>query len=135
MNLKARMRVLSVCAVAGFTAGIALADDAKPAPARPAGALEDMKVSRDKETGALRAPTSEENAALRAKAFSVAPNVVVVRRPVTTVEIRADGSAVAKRSLEDIDNLVLTRTADGKSVLRHSGEPAPSAPTPNLPRE
>ena len=135
MNLKARMCVMSACAVAGFTAGIALAGDARPAPAKPAGALDDMKVSRDKETGALRAPTADENAALRAKEFSFAPNVVVVRRPVTTVEIRANGSAVAKRSLEDIDNLVLTRTADGKSVLRHSDKPAPTAPTQSLPQE
>lgn len=135
MNLKARMHVLSACAVVGFTAGIALADDAKPAQANAASALSDMKVARDKETGDLRTPTAEESAALRAKAFSFVPNVVVVRRPVTTVEIRTDGSAVAKRSLEDIDNLVLTRTTDGKAVLRHTDKPAPTAPTQSLPRE
>ncbi len=61
--------------------------------------------------------------------------MVVVRRPSTTVEIRADGSVVAKRSLEDMDNVIATRTADGKTVLRHSDKPESASPTQNLPRE
>ena len=109
--------------------GNASPSDNKVVPATSTDALSDMKVSRDKETGHLRATTPEENAALRAKASSIAPNVIVLRRPVTTVEVRPNGSAVAKRSLEDMDNLVLSRTADGKAVLRHSDKPAPSAPT------
>jgi len=135
MNLKAKMLVSSACALVAFAAGVVRADDVKPVPTKAANALSDMKVARDKETGELRTPTPEESAALDAKGHTFAPNVVVVRRPITTVEVRADGSAVAKRSIDDLDNLVLTRTADGKAVLRHSDKPAPAAPTQNLPRE
>ena len=137
MNHIAKMFVSSACAAAAFAAGVALAQDARTAPVNSANALNDMKVARDKETGELRSLTQEEEAALkvRAKASSYAPNVVVVRRPSTTVEIRADGSAVAKRSLEDMDNVIATRTADGKTVLRHSDKPEAALPTQNLPRE
>lgn len=135
MNLTAKMVVSSVCVVSAFAAGAAGADDVKPVPAKAASALSDMKVARDKETGELRAATAEESAALDAKGRTFGPNVVVVRRPVTTVQVRADGSAVAKRSIDDLDNLVLTRDADGKAVLRHSDKLAPAAPTQNLPRE
>jgi hypothetical protein len=137
MNHIAKMFVSSACAAAAFAAGVALAQDARTAPANAANALDDMKVARDKETGQLRSLTQEEETALkvRAKASSFAPNVVVVRRPSTTVEIRADGSVVGKRSLEDMDNIVATRTADGKTVLRHSDKPESASPTQNLPRE
>ena len=94
-----------------------------------------MRVARDRETGDLRTPTAEENAALSTKASSIAPNMVVLRRPVTTVEVRANGSAVAKRSLDDMDNLVVTLAADGKAVMSHSAKPAPMAPAHNLPQE
>jgi hypothetical protein len=129
------MHVLSACAIGIFAAGSALADGTQAAPTTSAGALSDMKVARDKETGALRSPNAEENAALGARSFLLSPNVVVQRRPFTTVEVRADGSAVAKRSLDDMDNLVLTRTPDGRNVLRHSEKPAPAAPTQSLPQE
>ena len=137
MKLSKESAAGAVFALALMTATTALAADADKATssandavsAKSAGALSDMKVSRDKETGQLRAPTPEESAALKAKAASIAPNVVVLRRPVTTVEVRPDGSMVGKRSLDDMDNLVLSRTADGKAVLRHSDKPAPSAPT------
>jgi hypothetical protein len=137
MNHTAKMLVSSACTAVAFAAGVALAEDARPAPANAANALNDMKVARDKETGALRSPTQEEEAALRvrAKGTSYAPNVVVLRRPSTTVEVRADGSAVAKRSLEDLDSIVATRTADGKTVLRHSDKPESASSTQTLPRE
>ena len=104
--------------------GKASPSDSAAVAAKPADALSDMKVSRDKETGKLRAPTPEENAALDAKARSIAPNVVVLRRPVTTVEVRPNGSAVAKRSLDDMDNLVMERTADGKAVFKFTAKAA-----------
>lgn len=137
MKLAKESAAGAVFALALMTATPTLAADADKTipsvndavPAKSAGALSDMKVSRDKETGQLRAPTPEENAALDAKARTIAPNVVVLRRPVTTVEVRPNGSAVAKRSLDDMDNLVLSRTADGKAVLRHSDKPALTAPT------
>jgi hypothetical protein len=125
MKFETRTFTSAACAVAAFAAGVALAGDV----------LGDMKVSRDKETGRLRAPTAEENAALKESARSLAPSVVVVRRPFTTIEVRPDGSAVGKRSLDDMENLVLTRTADGKAVLGHADKPAPAAPTRTLPKE
>lgn len=129
MNLLVKQLALSACVAAAFNPGLAIADDAKSVSTKPVDALSDMKVSRDKETGQLRAPTTEEAAELGAKGRSIAPNIVVLRRPVTTVEVRANGSAVAKRSLDDMDNLVLTRTADGRAVLRHADKSAPTAPT------
>lgn len=92
-------------------------------------ALSDVKVARDKETGALRAPTAAESAELDAKAKTLAPTVVEIRRPVSTVENRADGSMVGKRSLADMDNLVLEATADGTTVMRHSNEAVNEVPT------
>ncbi len=139
MNLTVKMLTMSACVGAAFASGMVRADDVKPAstsavetkaaPAKATRPLSDMRVSRDKETGKLRTPTAEENAALDAKSRSIAPNVVVLSRPVSTVETRADGSAVGKRSLDEMDNLHVTRTADGKTVLHHSDKLAPSAPT------
>lgn len=119
--MNSRWISIAVCAgVAALAPALSLADANKPASA-----LSDMKVSRDKETGQLRAPSADEEAALASKSRMLAPNVVVLRRPVTTMEFRSDGSAVMKRTLDDMDNLVLTRQADGRSVIRHGG------PTPN----
>lgn len=119
-------KLIALCALAAVLApSMVRADNAKSSPA-----LSDMKVSRDKETGQLRAPTAEEDAMLASKARMLAPSVVVLRRPVTTVEIRSDGSAVAKRSLDDMDNLVISRSTDGRAVISHAGPtkaPAASA--------
>ena len=115
--MSARGKLMALCAFAAvLVPSVVQADNPKPASA-----LSDMKVSRDKETGQLRAPTAEEDASLASKARMLVPNVVVLRRPVTTVEIRSDGSAVAKRSLDDLDNLVITRGADGRAVIGHAG--------------
>ena len=106
MNSRVKLMVLSACAAA-LVPAVGTAD-----PAKPSVALSDMKLARDKETGQMRAPTTEEEAALAAKARMLAPSVLLLRRPVTTVEYRADGSAVAKLSLDDMDNLVMTRGVD-----------------------
>lgn len=127
MKISGRTLAVSVCAAAAFVAGAALADEAIPPAAKSGSTMSDMKVWRDPQTGKLRAPTPEESAALDAIPRSTTPNMVVLRRPFTTFEFRSNGSAVGKRSLDDMDNLVLTRTPDGKAVMSHSDKPAPSS--------
>ena len=120
--MKPTARTLAVSAFAlALAAGSALADD--------------MKVGRDKDSGNLRPATPEEIAAMKGQGG--APSVLVQSRPTTTVVVRSDGSAVARRSLDDLDNLVLTRDANGKAVLRHTrkGMPAVQAPAADLPKE
>ncbi len=125
---------MGVAALAALTAmaGPGYADEPATAPAAaPAAAsstLSDMRVVRDKETGQLRAPTREESAEIDAMPRKSSTNVVVVSRPVSTVEARSDGSLVGKRSLDDMENLVMEKTADGKTVLRHGDEVTPTTP-------
>lgn len=128
MNPRLKQLILSAFAATALVPAVGFVGEAAPVAAKPTGAVSDMKVARDKETGQLRAPTAEESAELAAKAQTIAPNVVVLRRPVTTVQVRADGSAVGKRSLDDMDNLVLTRGADGRAVMRHAGPSSVAAP-------
>jgi hypothetical protein len=119
---------------------LAQATDLKPTPttvktvapastSTTSNTLDSRKAARDSETGQLRAPTTEENAELdaaTARSRGTSTNVVVLRRPITTAEVRADGSVVAKRSLDDMDNLVAERRTDGKLAIRH-GNVAPAA--------
>ncbi|MGB7738259.1 MAG: hypothetical protein WBM03_04040 [Steroidobacteraceae bacterium] len=106
-------------------------------PVASSSALSDVKVVRDENTKQLRAPTAEESAALDAKAKKLAPSVVEIQRPVSTVERRADGSMVGKRSLADMDNLVLETSVDGTKLVRHSRDGAAKTPvaTTALPTE
>jgi len=121
MKSTARTLAVSACTAFALAAGIALADD--------------MKVGRDKDSGNLRPATPDEIAAMQGKGF--APSAVVQARPTTSVLVRSDGSAVARRSADDLDNLVYTRDANGKAVLRHTrkGTPAVQAPAADLPKE
>ena len=142
MKLTAMRVGMSAFALAALVAAPAFAEDAAPVPEDTGPAVSDMKVARDKDTGKLRAPTAQESAELDAKSRSLAPSVVVLNRPVSTVEYRSDGSAVGKRTLDDMDDLTLTRTPDGKNVLSHSedsaattDEGAPTAPAQELPKE
>ena len=136
MNRTARLLALwAGTAVALSVAGGAAAGESKVTVVKAGPALNDMKVTRDKDTGKLRAPNDAELADLDAARVTVAPHFLDLVRPVTTVEVRADGSAVAKRSLADMDSLVLTTGADGRPVLRHSKKgTAPAAPAA-LPKE
>jgi hypothetical protein len=131
-------KMLATMACTGMVLGLADANagESKVTVVRAGPALSDMKVTRDKETGQLRAPTADEMAALRASSVTVAPHILELVRPVTTVEVRADGSAVGKRALGDMDHLVLTRSADGKQVLQHSRKAkALATPTTEAPKE
>jgi hypothetical protein len=133
MNRTTRLLALwAGTAVVLSAAGGAAAEESKVTVIKAGTTLNDMKVTRDKETGKLRAPTDAEIADLRANKVTIAPHFLDLVRPVTTVEVRADGSAVAKRSLADMDNLVITTGAGGKPVLQHSRSgKAPAAPVTN----
>lgn len=128
MNRRLKHFMLAAYSALILVPAMGFAGDSASAPTNATGALSDMKVARDKETGQLRAPTAEESAALAAKARTLAPNVVVISRPVTTVQVRADGSAVANRSLDDMDNLMLTRGFDGRAFMHHAGRSTAAAP-------
>ncbi len=130
--------MLMALAISAYGLPNAQADDSKPVPAATSTApasvkvqrvdtLDSRRASRDRDTGRLRAPTPDENAELdaaRARNRGSESNVVVLRRPIGSVEVRADGSAVAKRSLDDLDNLVAERAAGGKLRVTH-GNAAP----------
>ena len=137
MNRTTRLLALwAGTAVALTVAGGAAAEESKVTVIKAGPALNDMKVTRDKETGKLRAPTDAELADLQASRVTIAPHILDLVRPVTVLEVRADGSAVAKRSLADMDHLVITTGAGGKPVLQHSrGAKLPAAPVTNLPKE
>jgi hypothetical protein len=134
MNRNTRLLALAASTAVAFAVGDTFAGESKVTVVNAGSAVSDMKVARDKETGQLRAPNAEENAALKASSASLAPHILDLVRPVTTVEVRSDGSAVGKRSLGDMDNLVLTRDATGKAILQHSRKgkiaTAPAAETP-----
>lgn len=128
MNPRLKHFMLAAYSAMAFVPAMGFAGGPVSVPTKATGAMSDMKVARDKETGQLRAPTAEESAALSTKARAIAPNVVVISRPVTTVQVRADGSVVANRSLDDMDNLVLTRGFDGRAFMRHAGPSTVVAP-------
>lgn len=128
MKLPTRLLALAAGAGLALATSAAYADETKAPPATSGDTLSDMKVTRDKDTGRLRPTTPEENAAIKASGRSVTPSVLVVRRPVSTAEIRPDGSAVGRRSLSDMDNLTMTRKPDGSVVVSHGEQPAPAAP-------
>ena len=127
-------RLLAIAASTGvaFAVGGAVAAEVKVTVVK-AGGLDARKVVRDKETGKLRAATSEEIAEMNRQPSTYAPNAVVLGRPVTTLVTRTDGSMTIKRSPEDMDSLVVTRDANGKLVARHGEHHA--KPTQTLPKE
>lgn len=132
--MKRRSGALAVMAcAAALAAGTAVAEEVKVTVVKGA-ALDDMKVTKDRNTGRLRPATPEEIQALSRGTGSFGPSVVVQSRPETTVIHRADGSGVVRRSLEDLDNLVVNRDAKGRLVLRHGDRHSPATPAA-LPKE
>jgi hypothetical protein len=133
MNRMSMLAIVASTAVA-LSAGIAVADEAKVTVIKAGPALNDVKVVKDKQTGKLRAATEEEAAEMAAQpAARLAPNVVVISRPTTTMVTRPDGSSTIRRSIEDLDSLVAERRTDGKLSVRHNANHTPA--TPNLPKE
>jgi ABC-type Na+ efflux pump permease subunit len=128
-----KLLALTAGTAVAFAVGSASAEESKVTVVKAAG-LDTMKVVRDKDTGKLRAATSEEIVEMSASGSRLPPSVLTLSRPTTTVVTRADGSGTVRRSLDDLDSLVATRTADGKVVLRHGGTHAAPA-TQQLPKE
>ena len=133
MNRLERMLAVMACTGVAFAVGGAAAGESKVTVVNAGVGLDAMKVVRDKDTGKLRAATSDEIVEMSANASKLPPSVLTLSRPTTTVITRADGSVTVRRSLEDMDALVAVRTADGKIVLRHGGTHA--VPAQSLPKE
>ena len=131
----ARLLAVTACTGVVLAVGSAAAQEVKVINAGPG--LDTLRVVRDKDTGRLRAATAEEIEAMTAnrRAARFMPNVVVQNRPETTIVNRPDGSATIRRSLDDLDSLTASRTADGKLVVRHNGKDEHAPSTSNLPKE
>lgn len=120
-----------------------LADEAPAAqPAAHTPTVLNVKVTRDKETGQLRAMTAQEDAEFRREVKAVGPTIVDAQRPVTTTVYNSDGSMVGKLSMDNMESLMLVRTPDGKLVMTHdekaaadAAAPAAQAPAAELPTE
>ena len=133
MNRTARMLAVMAGTGVALAVGSAVAGEVKVTVVKAGSGLDAMKVVRDKETGKLRAATAEEITEMNSQPTSYLPNAAVLSRPVTTLVTRADGSMTIKRSIEDLDSLVVSREANGKLVARHGERHA--APAQPLPKE
>ena len=128
MDRMSRMLALGACAALALAAGAAGAAESNVTVVKAGGGMDAVKVVRDKDTGKIRAATPEEMESMGPS--TLGPNVVVLSRPATTMVSRPDGSATIRRSVEDLDSVVIERAADGKVSMRHNG-----APTQNAPKE
>ena len=131
-------RMLAVMASSGvaLAAGSASAAESKVTIVNaPAAKLEAFKVVKDKQTGKIRAATSEEIAEMEAAPVGFAPNAAVLSRPASTLTVNADGSMTGRRSFDELDSLVIERGANGKVTIRHGAQHAPAASKPAAPKE
>ena len=129
MNRMSRVLAVMACTGAALSLASANAEESKVTVIKAGDATSQMKVVRDKETGRIRAATSEEIAAMgESSARSYAPSVVVLSHPQTTMVSRPDGSATIRRSVDDLDSVMVSRSADGKLVVHH-GKTAPATVT------
>lgn len=128
-----KLLALAACTAVAFTFGSAGAEESKVTIVK-ASSLDAMKVVRDKDTGRLRAATSEEIVEMNAAGSRLPSSILTLARPTTTTVTHPDGSVTARRSLDDLDSVVATRGTDGKLVLRHGGTHAAPVTQP-LPKE
>jgi len=129
MNRRSKALAVTACAGAVLCVSIANAEESNVTVVKAGDALSQMKVVRDKETGKLRPATSDEIVAMsQGSARSYGPSVVVLSRPNTTMVTRPDGSATIRRSIDDLDSVVVSRAADGKLHMQHGakGEASPA---------
>lgn len=116
---------LALCASAASLAADAPAADAAPA----------MKAAIDRDTGKLRAPTAQEQAAMAsAESGSRAPGAELrragIRVPETEAEalrtqrVHRNGSVSMDVPMSLMSSLVAERDADGNLVIRHGQEHA-----------
>jgi hypothetical protein len=86
-------------------------------------AASSRKVARDATTGKLRPTTEAEDAELEAAAASqrgANNGVLVVNRPSASVARLPSGAVVAKRTVEDLEQLIAVKTTDGKLQIDHA---------------
>lgn len=83
------------------------------------------RVARDKDTGNLRPTTEAEDTELAAAARrSIDTGVLVVNRPGASLSRLPNGAAVAKRTAEDLEQLVGVQAPDGRLKVRHEAKRA-----------
>ena len=133
MNRRSKALAVTACAGVALCVSIANAEESSVTVVKASDALSAMKVVRDKETGKLRPATSDEIVAMsQGSARSYGPSIVVLSRPNTTMVTRPDGSATIRRSVDDLDSVVASRTADGKLHMQHGAKaPAPAQQSAN----
>lgn len=136
MDRSSRMLALAAGMGLAFAVGIAHADEPRVTVIKAGPATDAMRVVRDQDTGKIRMATPEEIAAMAFDAPSTSrPAPSVLGRSATTMVTRSNGSATVRRSVDDLDAVVIERSADGKMSMRHAGGHVPSSSTPNLPKE
>ena len=130
MNLPTRL--LALAAGLALATSVAQAQETNAPSTKSTNTLSDRKVVRDPVTGLLRQPTTEEDAELRALPQALPPAPLLGRRPTASVERRADGSATGKRTLAQMQNLIVETSPEGKVTIRH-GELSSGTPAKQLP--
>jgi hypothetical protein len=86
-------------------------------------AASSRKIARDAVTGKHRPTTEEEDAELDAVAAlqrNASSGVLVVTRPNASVARLPSGAVVAKRTVDDLEQLVAVKTVDGKLKIDHA---------------
>jgi len=131
MNRKLRVLAVTACAGAALSVGIAGAEESKVTVVKAGNALNALKVVRDPETGNLRPATASEIAQMgRSSTPGYAPSIVVLSHPTTTMVTHPDGSATIRRSLDDLDKVVVSRDAKGALVMHHGAAAPANASNP-----
>jgi hypothetical protein len=134
--MKPAVRAVALVAMAGAlcTANGVLAEESAKTPAPKAG--NSMRVVVDPETGAIRAPTTEELAAQIAResapaasnarsAARVAPAATSAVLPTEkSVQRHANGMLSVRMSQESLSALTATTDANGKTKVKHASETA-----------
>ena len=125
MNRKTGVLALAAGIAVAWAMGSAAAGESKVTVVKAGGALNALKVTRDKDTGKLRPATPDEVAQMgRASSPGYAPAIVVQSHPVTTLVTHPDGSMTVRRSLDDLDKVMVSRGADGKLTMGHGPQGA-----------
>ena len=135
--MKPAVRAVALVAMAGAlcTSNGVLAEDSAKAPAPQASNA--LRVVVDPETGAVRAPTSEELAAQIARetapAASSARSAARVAAPAASsavlpaeksVQRHANGMLSVRMSQDSLSALTATTDASGKTKVKHASETA-----------
>jgi hypothetical protein len=126
MDRKSVMLAVAAGMAVAWAAGSAGAEESTVTVVKAGSPLSAMKVVRDKDTGQLRPATADEMAQMgKASTPGYAPAIVVLSHPVTTAVTHPDGSTTVRRSLDDLDKLMVAPGKNGERVMGHDGKGAP----------